>query len=207
MSIEADRSVTTRRPAKAFPVSALIEALGAPPHVDTDGGQHRIAGAKWLAMQLDVNVSSVRKWVERGKLLTADEADAHAARLGFHPASVWPNWYQELDRLNESLRVEQEEARRQRRAKYRRRYYRAHRDKERAYAKQWYEAHREEVRQYMREYDGMRVRTEAQLARRREASRAFNRRWYASLSPEQKEALLARNREYKRRLREAKRAS
>lgn len=41
---------------------------------------------------LGVGEKVARRWQERG--LTTIEADVAAVHLGFHPAEVWPAWYQ-----------------------------------------------------------------------------------------------------------------
>ncbi len=40
---------------------------------------------------LEVNAITVQNWRRRG--LTEPQADWVACRLGYHPASIWPHWW------------------------------------------------------------------------------------------------------------------
>ena len=62
-----------------YPFAALIEQMGNP-------------SASEAAAVLGVNVRSIHRY-KAEEFLSVDLADRLAVRAGFHPAEVWPSWW------------------------------------------------------------------------------------------------------------------
>ncbi len=80
-----------RRPSPAYYPFADLE-----PYVRTawrpDGDYYPHIGINAIAAEvLDVSPSCVNRWRICG--LSERTADHVACRLGFHPASIWPDWW------------------------------------------------------------------------------------------------------------------
>ncbi len=64
-------------------------------HAYSDDGNHNRASHIGIcgkaAATLEVDPATVQNWRRRG--LNERQADHAAVRLGFHPASIWPEWW------------------------------------------------------------------------------------------------------------------
>ena len=77
---DAPRFFGTKNVPRCYNVSALEEMLGTD---DKDA----------LAVQLKVSTRTIDRLRAKGALTEA-EADVYAVRAGFHPGTVWPNWWE-----------------------------------------------------------------------------------------------------------------
>lgn len=66
-----------------FPAINLLEPFG----IDTH--------ASILAETFSVRRATIVRWRNQGVKLNWMMADELACRVGFHPAEIWPNWYDE----------------------------------------------------------------------------------------------------------------
>ena len=66
-----------------FPAIKLLEPFGIDSH------------ASILAEMFGVQRATIVRWRNQGVMFNWSMADEMAIRVGFHPAEIWPNWYDE----------------------------------------------------------------------------------------------------------------
>lgn len=70
------------RVVSTYPFAALLE--------------HMAVSPRQAQVILSSSGEAMKRYTERG--LTAEQADRLACRAGFHPAEVWPSWWEDAER-------------------------------------------------------------------------------------------------------------
>ena len=84
-----------------YPIDALEYKLGTFLHVASDGQPARNQG---LANVLGVLPGTIAR--QRNTGLAFKEADLYAVRAGYHPALVWPSWFDDaMDEARDAERL------------------------------------------------------------------------------------------------------